>query len=124
MPKNGPQWLVVLMLGVAIVLLSLVLDQRTASSQVYAHGSSSAGDRYAIVTGEVGSGQSCLWVLDSTNNTISAYTCPGGRTLRFIGTRPIQYEVQMTGPLNDSSSGVHSFQNLKDAWRKNEDQNK
>ena len=124
MQKNGPQWLIVLMLGIVIVLLTVVLTQRTDLAQVHANGSSLAGDRYAIVTGDIGSGNSCLWLLDSSNNTISAYTCVGGRGLNYVGTRPIQYEVQLTGPMNDLSPNQRSFSNIREAWKKHDDENK
>ena len=118
MQKNGPQWLIVLMLGVIIVLLTVLLTQRTAPSQAHADAEANAGDRFAMVTGGIGSDQSCLWLLDSANNTISVYTCMGGAALAYVGTRPIKYEVQLTAPLNDRSRNAGSYQSLKEAFKK------
>ncbi|MBI4616274.1 MAG: hypothetical protein HY720_21855 [Planctomycetes bacterium] len=113
------EWLVVLMLGFVVVLLTILVAQNPAPIEpAYAQSTSMGGERFLIATGLKSSGESVLWVLDAKNETLSVYAAPVGQRLQYVGTRPIKYEVQLKGPLNDGSPREMSYQALKEAFEK------
>lgn len=115
------EWLVVLMLGLVVVLLTILVARDSAPTEpVYAQSTSMGGERFLIATGLKSSGESVLWVLDAKNETLSVYAAPVGQRLQYVGTRPIKYEVQLKGPLNDGSPREMSYEALKDAFKKQE----
>lgn len=96
------------LLGSLLVLLgrALLRDRSFAIAQ----GAVDSNSSMIAVTGRVSGGQDILFVVDTQNRKLATYDSRGGRGIKLIAVRDIQYDLKAFDYENQANDGPRVFE--------------
>lgn len=90
----------------AVIILSVLLVLQRPQREAYAQ-TATLNNRMIAATGEIESGLDALFLVDTdpASPRLLVYEARGGRTLRLIGVRDIQWDMKMIDFVNAGGRG-------------------
>jgi hypothetical protein len=83
-----------LALGLGQALATRLLGEGEARAS---GGTADSGNGMIAVTGDVGSGTSVLWLVDTEKKRLSVYRAPLGKALEWVGARNVEWDFKVEG---------------------------